>query len=66
MDNRIWVKWWTTVEYVDIDTGEIISKAKAIREYNIIFKTKTTKVDGNKGEIKWRNECEISRQTKLF
>lgn len=66
MDSRIWVKWYTVLEYVDRDTGEIISKAKAKREYNEIFKTNKTKIDGNKGENKITIECEKSRQIRLF
>ncbi len=65
MDSRVWIKWVSVSEYVDIETGEMISKARAKREYNELFKTKIIKIDGNKGEIKWRNECEKSRQTKI-
>jgi len=57
-------KWYTTTEWVDIETGEIIPKNK-IKEY---YKIKTTfkyKIDENSGTREYTNECRPIRQTRI-
>lgn len=58
--------WRTTVEYVDRETGEILTSGE-VRENYVIINTKTKyEINGNKGQRNIRKECERSRQTKLF
>lgn len=67
-------KWYTTIEYIDIDTGEIITKSLAKREYIQLRKTKKIeiiKIIINKevlkhGNIKYTAECEKNKQTTLW
>lgn len=63
--SNVSVIWKSRVEAVDIDTGEEISKAKALKEYIIIKRTKTYKVDGINGTITHRWQCERDRQQRL-
>ena len=59
-------KWYSMSEYVDNETGELISKSLVEREYIIIKKSKKYEINGSNGIIKWLNECERNRQKKLF
>lgn len=59
-------KWYTTTEYVDIETGEMLPKNVAVREYYIINKTKKTELNENYGLIKYINECRRTKQQTLF
>lgn len=58
-------KWYTTTEWVDIETGEIISKDIAMNEYYVTNKTKKTELNENYGIIKYINECRRRNQQKL-
>lgn len=60
------IKWNTKTEYVDIETGEVITKEKAIQAYVIIKKTKNVKIYKKTGTITWVNQCRTSIQLKLF
>lgn len=60
------IKWYTTNEYVDVETGEIITKSKAEREYIITRKTKEYKNNGKYNEIKISNECRRDNQLTIF
>jgi hypothetical protein len=53
-------------EYVDIETGEIITKEKFLKEYYKVNLTKKTEINGNYGTIKYTNECRSTRQTRCF
>lgn len=59
-------RWITVSEYVDIETGEIITKSLYEREYIIIRKTKKYEDSGNYNIAKWVNECRRHGQTKLW
>lgn len=67
-------KWYTTVEYIDIETGEIITKSMYKREYETLKKTKKVEIVEiiinqeiiKHGQIKWQNECVRRRQLRLF
>lgn len=67
-------KWYTVVEYIDIETGEIITKSLAKREYKILKKTKNIEIletvinheIKKNGYIKYTAECEKNRQLRLF
>ena len=60
------IHWRTITTYVDIDTGEIISKAEAIKAYVIINKKKKSNVYKTTGTIELTNECRRSKQGTLF
>lgn len=61
------IKWYSITEYVDISTGEIISKSEYQRERYITIKiSKTYKIDKEYGIIKYRRECEKSRQFEIW
>lgn len=68
-------KWNTIVEYVDIETGEIISKSNFERNYYRIRSTKSTEIKEvkisneilNYGYVKYTSECRRKpKQGKLF
>lgn len=68
------LKWFTIVEYIDIDTGEIITKSLCEREYIRLRKNKKIeiieKLEKNEkiksGLIKYTYECERNKQLRLF
>lgn len=65
------IKWYSTTIYVDVETGEIISKSLKEREYITVKTNKTTELkeyqNGEKyGIIKHTNECRRNRQTTLW
>lgn len=60
------IKWTSKTEYVDVETGEVITKSLAEREYIKKRSTKFTIIQNNNGTIKWITECERNRQQKLF
>ena len=69
------IKWFSEVIYVDIDTGEILPKHIAEREYLIIKKSKHYEFkneigrNGNKesyGIIRHHRECKKNGQQRLF
>ena len=59
------LKWKTTIEAIDITTGEVLNTQTAKRKYLILKKTTTYKIKNHYGErqIKWHckpnNQCEI-------
>ena len=59
-------KWYTTTEYVDTETGEIINKEKYKKEYYKINSTKKIEIHENYGTIRYINECKPTRQKRLF
>lgn len=61
-------RWTTKSTYVDIQSGEELTKHRAKTEYIIINKTKRTIINGNKtrGCIEVTNECIRQQQGKLF
>lgn len=60
-------KWITISEYVDITTGEIITKSEYEREYYKVKKpTKTIEYNEKYRIIRYTNECRKHEQTKLF
>lgn len=67
-NNSINMQWSTTVEVIDIETGEIITKKHVEKgNYVIIKKEQTTEIKNNiygKRKIKWL--CEKNRQQNLF
>ncbi len=60
------MKWYTETEYVDVETGEMLTKEAAVKDYIIKTTIKTVKIDGNNGKIKYQRQCERSRQCRLF
>lgn len=64
------VQWYTESIYVDSDTGEQITKKQAKENYQIVNKTKKTKINETPektiGIITYIYECKKSRQIKLF
>lgn len=63
------IKWIAITDYVDVDTGEIISKNTYERDYKKIRTTKkieiTEKYNKKYGINKYITECERNRQQKL-
>lgn len=60
------IHWISESKYVDMATGEEITKDVAIRGYVIIHKKKITNVTKKTGVITWINECKTSGQGRLF
>lgn len=60
-------RWYATSEYVDVDTGEILTRSQFERlDYVKLKTTKKYEINGNIGIIKHQIECEVNRQKKLF
>lgn len=70
------LKWTSIKEYIDLDTGEIITEREAKKYYIIIKKIKdydyTTKIAKDTKEvyqtckITYRSLCQRSKQQRLF
>lgn len=63
------IKWTSQTEYVDIDTGEIITKKQQEKEYIIIKTKKHVKInnENNIARVRYTNECtKTGKQKKLF
>ena len=62
MDKR----WYTIVEYVDVETGEIFGKKRFEKEdWVIINKVKYYEFKESHNERKYRYEVERSRQIRI-
>lgn len=59
-------RWTTKSEYYDIENGEEISKQLMKRDYIIIRKTKTVKIENENGKTTIINECRKRPQYKLW
>ncbi len=60
------MKWYTEVEMVDVETGEILTKSKVEREYIVKSKNKhKTEYKDGKGIRKFTWECERNRQQRI-
>ncbi len=44
------MQWYTTNEYVDVETGEILTKENGERNYIIIKTVKRTEINGRNGK----------------
>lgn len=55
------IKWKTINEYIDIETGEIITKEEAIKAYIIINKKIKRHVQRTTGITTITNECRRSK-----
>lgn len=65
MDNV--TKWYTIIENVNNETGEILRQKLNPDEYIVIRKQKPKyKIQDGKGYKTITNECEPNRQRKLF
>lgn len=60
------VNWKTKSEYVDIDTGEQLTKEEVIKQYIIIKKRKHSEKYKSTGVTTITNECRRTNQGKLF
>lgn len=56
------IRWFTTVIYVDVDTGEILDKARVEREGYYVARKSKKVIDNN---IIRTYECRNTGQTKL-
>ncbi len=59
------IKWYSKSVYVDIDTGEIISKSLMLREYIKGKSSKIVQIKENNGQIEYTIECRRNGQTKI-
>lgn len=59
------MNWITITEYVDIETGELITKSKYLREYYKIRTTNIIKQKENTSIKKYTIQCRKIRQLKL-
>ena len=59
-------KWTTKSEYYDMEDGTEISKQKAIRDYNIIKKHITYKIENGTGTKTIINECDKKKQLRIW
>jgi len=62
------LKWFTAVEYVDVETGEIITKSEKERNYYVVGNETRTEINNEKKYgIKYiRKNCRRNGQQKLF
>lgn len=63
------MKTWTSrTIYVDIETGEIITKEEAKKNYNVVKTTKVSKLNPNKthGTTEFTRQCRKKQQGKLW
>lgn len=63
------LKWTSISEYVDQDTGEMLTKKHVEKYYIIIKKHKHVTINEhtNSGTIRWTNECtKTGKQRTLF
>lgn len=63
------LKWTSISEYVDEETGEVLTKKQVEEYYIIIKKVKHGNIDNttNTGIIRWINVCtKGGKQKKLF
>lgn len=65
------IKWYAVTQYVDIETGEIISKSLKERKYITVKTSKQHEIkeyrNGEKiGIIKHTNECVRNRQGTIW
>jgi hypothetical protein len=58
-------KWYTTSEFVDVDTGELINKKEFEKDYHKIQTTRKIEIKEDYGIIKYLHECRSTRQTRL-
>jgi len=58
--------WKTIQEYVDHETGEILTRTKAKKNYIIQFKQKSYENRNGFNYVKWTYICTKCRQYKLF
>jgi len=59
-------KWYTESQYVDIETGEIITKQQYENEYYKVKTNRKIEITDNYGIIKYITECRARNQTRLF
>lgn len=60
------LKWTSTSQYVDVDTGEILTKKEVKENYKVIKTIKKIEHGTEYGYIKYTNECRKSTQGKLW
>jgi hypothetical protein len=65
-EGRTLKKWYTEIQYVDIETGEIIDKKVFTEKYYKTNQTRKIEIYENYGIIKYITECRNRNQTKLF
>jgi len=65
-NERKTIKWYTMTEYVDIETGELISKSEYEKNYYKIKNNKKIEITENHGIIKYITECRQHGQKRLF
>jgi len=59
-------KWYTMTEYVDTETGEIITKENYKKNYYKINIVRKIEIHENYGTIRYINECKPTGQTRIF
>lgn len=60
------IKWYTVVERVDLETGEIISKSEAERNYRVKYREIKTENKQTHGIRTITQMCEKDKQIKLW
>lgn len=65
--NKNITKWITVTEYVDNQTGEMLTKKEVEKNYIITKKHKHATIENNTGYIKWTKECTRNgKQQKIW
>lgn len=59
-------KWTTIVEYIDIETGEIINDKEIKQTFIIGHTTKTININGNNAQRKLTHYGTRTKQQRLF
>lgn len=59
------INWRTKTEYVDTETGEIITEQEAKTNYIIIKKSKHATIKKTTGYVKWTYHCKRSNQIEI-
>jgi len=58
-------KWYSVSEYVDQETGEIITKNEFTKNYYKVKNTKKYEINGTNGTIKHCTECRKHGQERI-
>lgn len=65
-EGRTIKKWYTVSEYVDISTGELLSRKEVEKNYYKLMTIRKVEITENHGIIKYITECRKTGQTRLF
>lgn len=59
-------KWYTVSEFVDEETGELLSRKEVEKNYHKLKTDRSVEITDTHGIIKYITRCKHTRQTRLF